>query len=202
MIISLIGFMAAGKTTMARELSAKVGAPMIDTDAYIEEREGKTVSEIFAAVGEPGFRKIEEECLEDILEEHISEHPETLEDMHRCTLVLSLGGGIVTTPGCQAALSPPPAAATSSPASPTASTSRPTSTPSSTASRKTPVAAPSSRTAATPPCVTSSTASTASANRSMRRWPALPSEHPVSGKEMFPGCAISLSHAVLPSKEV
>ena len=91
MIISLIGFMAAGKTTMARELSAKVGAPMIDTDAYIEEREGKTVSEIFAAVGEPGFRKIEEECLEDILEEHISEHP----------LVLSLGGGIVTTPGCR-----------------------------------------------------------------------------------------------------
>ena len=86
--------MAAGKTTMARELSAKVGAPMIDTDAYIEEREGKTISGIFAAVGEPGFRKIEEECLEDILEEHIS-------DMHRCTLVLSLGGGIVTTPGCR-----------------------------------------------------------------------------------------------------
>ena len=101
MIISLIGFMAAGKTTMARELSAKVGAPVIDTDAYIEEREGKTISEIFAAVGEPGFRKIEEECLEDILEEHISEHPETLEDMHCCTLVLSLGGGIVTTPGCR-----------------------------------------------------------------------------------------------------
>ena len=49
--------MAAGKTTMARELSAKVGAPMIDTDAYIEEREGKTISGIFAAVGEPGFRK-------------------------------------------------------------------------------------------------------------------------------------------------
>ena len=93
--------MAAGKTTMARELSAKVGAPMIDTDAYIEEREGRTISEIFSAVGEPGFRKIEEECLEDILEEHISEHPETLEDMHRCTLVISLGGGIVTTPGCR-----------------------------------------------------------------------------------------------------
>ena len=86
---------------MARELSAKVGAPMIDTDAYIEEREGRTISEIFSAVGEPGFRKIEEECLEDILEEHISEHPETLEDMHRCTLVISLGGGIVTTPGCR-----------------------------------------------------------------------------------------------------
>ena len=101
MIISLIGFMAAGKTTMGRELSAKLGAPLIDTDAYIEEREGKTVSEIFAAEGESGFRRIEEECLEDILEEHISQHPETLEDMTRCTLVLSLGGGIVTTPGCR-----------------------------------------------------------------------------------------------------
>ena len=90
MIISLIGFMAAGKTTMGRELSARLGAPLIDTDAYIEEREGKTISEIFEA-----------ECLEDILEEHISQHPETLEDMTRCTLVLSLGGGIVTTPGCR-----------------------------------------------------------------------------------------------------
>ena len=82
--------MAAGKTTMGRELSAKLGAPLIDTDAYIEEREGKTVSEIFAAGGESGFRRIEEECLEDILEEHISQHPETLEDMTRCT-----------TPGCR-----------------------------------------------------------------------------------------------------
>lgn len=102
MIISLIGFMAAGKTTMARGLSAKVGAPVIDTDAYIEEREGKTISEIFASEGgEASFRRIEEECLEEILEKHISEHPETLEDMHRCTLILSLGGGIVITPGCR-----------------------------------------------------------------------------------------------------
>lgn len=93
--------MAAGKTTMAKELSARVGAPMTDTDAYIEEREGRTISEIFAAEGESGFRRIEEECLEDILEEHIAAHPETLGDMTRCTLVLSLGGGIVTTPGCR-----------------------------------------------------------------------------------------------------
>ena len=93
--------MAAGKTTMAKELSARVGAPMTDTDAYIEEREGRTISEIFAAEGESGFRCIEEECLEDILEEHIAAHPETLGDMTRCTLVLSLGGGIVTTPGCR-----------------------------------------------------------------------------------------------------
>lgn len=102
MIISLIGFMAAGKTTLGRELSARLGAPVIDTDSRIEEREGKTISEIFASEGgESGFRRIEEQCLEEILEEHISEHPETLEDMTRCSLILSLGGGIVTTPACR-----------------------------------------------------------------------------------------------------
>ena len=140
--------MAAGKTTMGRELSAKLGAPLIDTDAYIEEREGKTVSEIFAAEGESGFRRIEEECLEDILEEHISQHPETLEDMTRCTLVLSLGGGIVTTP----------------------------STPSWTASPRTPVDAPSWRTAATPHCGRSSSACTKSGSPSTKPSPAPPSD--------------------------
>lgn len=93
--------MAAGKTTVGKELSERLGAPMIDTDAYIEENEGKTISEIFEESGESGFRKIEETCLEDILEEHIAEHPETLEDKSRCTLILSLGGGIVTTPACR-----------------------------------------------------------------------------------------------------
>ena len=144
MIISLIGFMAAGKTTMGRELSARLGAPLIDTDAYIEEREGKTISEIFAAEGESGFRRIEAECLEDILEEHISQHPETLEDMTRCTLVLSLGGGIVT--------------------------------PSWTASPRTPVDAPSWRTAATPHCGRSSSAYTKSGSPSTKPSPAPPSD--------------------------
>lgn len=74
---------------------------MIDTDQYIEEKQGKTISEIFAEGGEAGFRRIEEQSLEDILEEHISSHPETLEDMTRCSLILSLGGGIVITPGCR-----------------------------------------------------------------------------------------------------
>lgn len=74
---------------------------MIDTDQYIEEKQGKTISEIFAEGGEAGFRRIEEQSLEDILEEHISSHPETLEDMTHCSMILSLGGGIVITPGCR-----------------------------------------------------------------------------------------------------
>ena len=37
MIISLIGFMGAGKTTLARELGNSLSAPVIDLDEYIEE---------------------------------------------------------------------------------------------------------------------------------------------------------------------
>lgn len=101
MIISLIGFVGAGKTTIAKELAKSVQAPVIDLDTYIAEKENKSISQIFAEVGEAGFRKLELECFEDVLEGNIAEHPETIEDMSRCTLVLSLGGGIVLTPECR-----------------------------------------------------------------------------------------------------
>lgn len=101
MIISLIGFMGAGKTTLGKELGKSLGAPVIDLDEYIEEYEGKKISEIFSESSEAGFRQIELNCFENILEEHISENPDTLEDFTRCTLVISLGGGIVTTPECR-----------------------------------------------------------------------------------------------------
>ena len=105
MIISLIGFMGAGKTSLGVELGKKLNAKVIDTDQYIEEKEGKSVSEIISDSGEQHFRQIESNALEDILEAHISENPETLEDYTKCTLVLSLGGGIVTTPVCRELIS-------------------------------------------------------------------------------------------------
>jgi len=100
MIISLIGFMAAGKTTLGRKLAQQLGAPFIDTDAYIEEKEDRTIREIFTDKGEDYFRELEEKYLEDILEDHISQHSETLEDTTNCSLVLSLGGGMVTRRAC------------------------------------------------------------------------------------------------------
>ncbi len=96
----MIGFMAAGKTTLGRELARQLGAPFIDTDAYIEEKEDRTIREIFADKGEEYFRELEEKYLEDILEEHVSQHSETLEDTANCSLVLSLGGGMVTRRAC------------------------------------------------------------------------------------------------------
>lgn len=101
MIISLIGFMAAGKTTLGKELAQRVGAPFIDLDNYIEEKEGKTIPEIFETEGENKFREMEASSLEDILEEYISENPETLNDNTLCSLVISLGGGAVMNPQCR-----------------------------------------------------------------------------------------------------
>lgn len=102
MIISLIGFMGAGKTTTGAQLAKTLKCPFVDLDSYIEKKEGKTITEIFEEGGEASFRTLEENSLQDVLENHISEHPETLEDADApkkvCTLVLSLGGGIVTNP--------------------------------------------------------------------------------------------------------
>ena len=122
MIISLIGFMGAGKTTIGNQLSQVIKCPFIDLDSYIQEKEGKTIPEIFADSGESGFRKLEVEYLQDVLENHISENPQTLDDlpnsgnkrkdeddtpieMRNCTLILSLGGGIVTNPECSELIS-------------------------------------------------------------------------------------------------
>ncbi len=97
--------MAAGKTTLGQSLGKSLGAPVIDLDSFIEQREGKDISKIFAEQGEGKFREIELDCLEQVLEDHISENPETIEDQTRCSLVLSLGGGIVMTPACRELIS-------------------------------------------------------------------------------------------------
>jgi shikimate kinase len=65
--IYLIGFMAAGKTTVARALARRLGWQAEDIDELIEARERRTVAEIFARSGEPYFRSIEREILRLLL---------------------------------------------------------------------------------------------------------------------------------------
>ena len=65
--IYLIGFMAAGKTTVARALAARLGWRAEDVDELIEARERRTVAEIFARSGEPYFRGVEREILRLLL---------------------------------------------------------------------------------------------------------------------------------------
>jgi shikimate kinase len=61
--IYLVGFMAAGKTTVARTLAARLGWRAEDVDELIEARERATVADIFAKHGEPYFRSVEREIL-------------------------------------------------------------------------------------------------------------------------------------------
>ena len=61
--IYLVGFMASGKTTVARALAAKLGWRWEDVDELIEKRERLTVAEIFARHGEPYFRQAERDIL-------------------------------------------------------------------------------------------------------------------------------------------
>ncbi|MCD8327040.1 MAG: shikimate kinase [Lachnospiraceae bacterium] len=76
----LIGYMGSGKSTLGCAVSYPLQQCLIDTDKWIEQKEGMTVSEIFAVHGEAYFRQKETECLETML----------LEKEPR---VLALGGG-------------------------------------------------------------------------------------------------------------
>lgn len=74
----LLGFMGAGKTTVASHL----GGEFYDMDTIIEEKIGMSITEFFAKEGEPAFRKIESETLEELL---------ALDG----DVIISTGGGVV-----------------------------------------------------------------------------------------------------------
>lgn len=68
MRIYLIGYMGCGKSTLGRRLSAHLGLQFVDMDHYIEERNCKTIPQIFAEEGEAAFRKKEQKALEELSE--------------------------------------------------------------------------------------------------------------------------------------
>ena len=79
--IILMGFMGAGKTTIGKKLSKALNWEFIDTDAYIEEEQGRKISDIFAEDGELAFRDMETDLLK---------HLQNGENQ----FVLSIGGGM------------------------------------------------------------------------------------------------------------
>lgn len=79
--VFLVGFMGAGKTSVARKLARNAGVAAIDMDTYIERRCDMKVKDIFAQSGEAGFRAIET----DVLRELANGEP----------LLVSCGGGVV-----------------------------------------------------------------------------------------------------------
>ena len=72
----LLGFMGAGKSTIARGLNPSY----LDMDTLIEKRLGMSIAEFFAEKGEAAFRQVESEVLTDLL---------------KTDRVVSTGGGVV-----------------------------------------------------------------------------------------------------------
>jgi shikimate kinase len=66
MILTLIGYRATGKTTLARILAERLGWEWIDADVEIERRAGKSIAQIFTQHGEPTFRDIEAQVIADL----------------------------------------------------------------------------------------------------------------------------------------
>lgn len=64
--VLLIGFMGAGKSSVAKALGSLWKFPVADTDAYIERCENQSISAIFAEKGEEYFRDLESEALEKL----------------------------------------------------------------------------------------------------------------------------------------
>jgi len=79
--IVLIGFMGSGKSLVARTLHEKLGWPMFSTDNLIEEREKRSISEIFEKSGEAYFRRLEHEIVKGLSQKQ--------------NVIIDCGGGVV-----------------------------------------------------------------------------------------------------------
>jgi shikimate kinase len=79
--IALVGLSGVGKSSVGRQLAARLGWPLLDTDVLIAENAGRTIAQIFAASGEPHFRDLESAALQRAF------------SITPC--VVSTGGGIV-----------------------------------------------------------------------------------------------------------
>lgn len=79
--IFLIGFMGAGKSTIAGELKRRLGMERVEMDAMIVEQQGMSIADIFAKYGEPYFRDLETNTV--------------IELQKRKQTIVSCGGGVV-----------------------------------------------------------------------------------------------------------
>lgn len=78
--IVLIGMMGCGKSTVGALLAERLGRELMDTDTLIEERESRSISDLFAADGEEHFRALEQALCRELA--------------GRENLVIACGGGL------------------------------------------------------------------------------------------------------------
>ena len=83
----LVGFMGAGKSSVGELLGQRLGWPFEDLDVRIQQRDGRSIEQIFAESGEQFFRRIEHEALRAVVEE-----------LGTTPGVIALGGGAFAQP--------------------------------------------------------------------------------------------------------
>jgi len=81
MNVVLIGYRGSGKSSVGRALAERLGWSFADTDAILQERAGKTIREIYAALSEAGFRESEAQVVTELARSDRQ--------------VISTGGGVV-----------------------------------------------------------------------------------------------------------
>ena len=86
----LVGFMGAGKTTVARALGRRIGWRAEDIDERIEARERRSIAAIFAQQGEPYFRQLERQTIGELLPDR--------------QIVIATGGGTFAEPDNRAVM--------------------------------------------------------------------------------------------------
>jgi len=90
MVVVLVGFMGAGKTTVGHIMAERLGQPFVDSDVLIEQRLGRDIRDIFRTEGEPYFRQVEHETVAGLVRGQDA--------------VVALGGGAVEDPRSRAVL--------------------------------------------------------------------------------------------------
>jgi len=83
--IALIGLRGAGKSTIGPLLAERLELPFLELNRVIEQESGLTLNVIFDFRGQSGYRRLERQCLENILEQHPR-------------FVLATGGSLVSEP--------------------------------------------------------------------------------------------------------
>ena len=90
MVVVLVGFMGAGKTTVGHIMAERLGRPFVDSDVLIEQRLGRDIRDIFRTEGEPYFRQLEHVTVAGLVRGQDA--------------VVALGGGAVEDPRTRAVL--------------------------------------------------------------------------------------------------
>lgn len=67
--IALVGLMGVGKSSVGRRLAGALELPFRDADAEVEQAAGRSISDIFAELGEPSFREGERRVIARLLDE-------------------------------------------------------------------------------------------------------------------------------------